>query len=95
MADIYVMESLLCTALARVASLERGYSNLFTRVADLEKRLAEAPIAYMDTRPALALCALKEEDFAKLYALQGRRVRLVVVEDDATPGANRAGEGNE
>jgi hypothetical protein len=70
---------------------ERDHSALYARVDALEKRLVEAPIAYMDTRPALALCALKEEDFAALCALQGKRVRLVVVDDDATPGAFRAG----
>lgn len=44
-------------------------------------RLSDAPIAYMDTRTALGICALKEEDFPALYALQGKRVRLVVVDD--------------
>ena len=74
------------------------YDNLTDWILDrldaLEKRLSEAPIAYMDTRPALALCALKEEDFAALYALQGKRVRLVVVDNDATAAANRAGDDN-
>jgi len=41
------------------------------------ERMALAPIALMDTRIALGLCALAEEDFPALYALQGRRVALV------------------
>lgn len=36
-----------------------------------------APVAIMDTRDALGLCAPSEEDFPALYALQGRRVALV------------------
>jgi hypothetical protein len=36
-----------------------------------------APIAIMDTRDFLGLCAPKEEDFAALYALQGHRVALI------------------
>ena len=39
--------------------------------------LTNAPIAIMDTRPELAVCAEREEDFPALYALQGRRVLLV------------------
>lgn len=34
----------------------------------------------MDTRAALGICAPTEEDFPALYALQGKRVRLVVDE---------------
>jgi hypothetical protein len=94
MADVYIMDRKINSLLGRVAALESHRSDLHARIVALEKRLAEAPIAYMDTRPALALCAMKEEDFAALYALQGKRVRLVVVDDDATPGANRAGEDN-
>lgn len=39
--------------------------------------LTAAPIAIMDTRDALGLCAPTEADFPALYALQGRRVALV------------------
>jgi hypothetical protein len=60
---------------------ERDHSALYARVAALEKRLSDAPIALMDTRTALGVCALREEDFPALYALQGKRVRLVVVDD--------------
>lgn len=44
--------------------------------------LTSAPIAIMDTRDALGLCAPTEADFPALYALQGRRVALV----DLGPG---------
>ena len=33
--------------------------------------------AVMDTRTVLGVCALQEDDFPALYALQGHRVRLV------------------
>lgn len=36
-----------------------------------------APVAIMDTREALGLCAPTEEDFPALQALQGHRVALV------------------
>jgi hypothetical protein len=39
--------------------------------------LTAAPVAIMDTRTALGLCAPTEADFPALYALQGRRVALV------------------
>jgi hypothetical protein len=39
--------------------------------------LTTAPVAMMDTRHALGVCALNEDDFPALYALQGRRVALV------------------
>lgn len=44
----------------------------------LAAKLAAAPVAIMDTRAALGLCALTEADFPALYALQGKRVRLLV-----------------
>ncbi len=37
---------------------------------------AGAP-AIMDTREALSVCAPTEDDFPALYALQGKRVRIV------------------
>ena len=46
------------------------------REAELSS-LRDAPIAIMDTRDVLGICALAEEDFAALYALRGRRVRLI------------------
>ena len=43
-----------------------------------EYRLGDAaPVAIMDTREALSLCAPAEADFPGLYALQGRRVALL------------------
>ena len=39
--------------------------------------IAKAPIAIMDTRIALGLCAPTEESFPALYALQGHRVALI------------------
>lgn len=47
----------------------------------ISERLYSAPVALMDTRTALAVCALREEDFPALYALQGKRVRLVVEDE--------------
>ena len=60
------------------AALERrkGYA-LGTVSGDAASRLAAAPIAIMDTRDALGLCAPTEDDFPALYALQGHRVALV------------------
>ena len=43
----------------------------------LQDELAAAPVAIMDTRHALGLCAPSEDDFPALYALKGRRVALV------------------
>lgn len=54
----------------------KGYA-LGTVSGDAANRLAAAPVAIMDTRDVLALCAPTEGDFQALYALQGRRVALV------------------
>ena len=37
----------------------------------------DAPVATVDTRDVLGLCAPTEADFPALYALRGRRVALV------------------
>ena len=50
-------------------------------IAALTARIEGAPVAIMDTRHALGLCAPTEEDFPALYALQGKRVALVVIDD--------------
>jgi hypothetical protein len=50
---------------------------LAAEVRRLRKRITEAPLAIMDTRSVLGLCAPTEEDFPALYALQGHRVALV------------------
>jgi len=44
---------------------------------DAVEKLARAPVAVMDTRVSLGICAPTEEDFPELYALQGHRVALV------------------
>ena len=54
----------------------KGYA-LGTVSGEAANRLATAPVAIMDTRDALGLCAPTEEDFPALYALQGHRVALV------------------
>jgi hypothetical protein len=54
----------------------KGYA-LGTVSGDAANKLAAAPVAIMDTREALGLCAPTEEDFPALYALQGKRVALV------------------
>lgn len=46
-------------------------------VIALSARIADAPVAVMDTREALGLCAPTEDDFPRLYALKGRHVALV------------------
>lgn len=51
---------------------------------DAADKLADAPVAIMDTRAALGLCAPTEEDFPALYALQGHRVALVDLGPDAS-----------
>lgn len=55
----------------------------------LRARIANAPAAIMDTRDVLGICAPTEDDFPALYALQGKRVRLVL--DDLTPNAEITG----
>lgn len=54
----------------------KGYA-LGTVSGDAANRIAAAPVAIMDTREALGLCAPTEEDFPALYALHGHRVALV------------------
>lgn len=53
-------------------------------LAELEKlraRMDSAPAAIMDTRDVLGICAPTEDDFPALYALRGKRVRLVVEDE--------------
>lgn len=50
------------------------YAEIYGNAAE---KLAAAPVAIMDTRDALGLCAPSEDAFPALYALQGRRVALV------------------
>ena len=62
---------------------KRDNANFLRRLA---ARISAAPVAIMDTRDVIGLCAPTEDDFAALYALQGRRVRLVL--DDVAPNAS-------
>lgn len=47
----------------------------------LSAMIDSAPIAIMDIRDALGICAPTEDDFQAIYAIRGKRVRLVVVEE--------------
>lgn len=53
---------------------------------DAANKLASAPVAIMDRRAALTLCAITEEDFPSLYALQGHRVALIDMDDETPHG---------
>lgn len=53
-------------------------------------KLDAAPTALMDTRTALAVCAIEDEDFPRLCALQGRRVMLIDVETNVMYPADSA-----
>ena len=50
---------------------------LAAEVRRLRATMETAPVAIMDTRAALGLCAPAEGDFPALYALQGHRVAIV------------------
>ena len=56
----------------------RQISALCDEIDRLRRRIDAAPLAIMDTRDVLGICAPTEEDFPSLYALQGKRVRLVL-----------------
>lgn len=51
---------------------------LSAEVVRLRAQFKSAPVAIMDTRDVLGICAPTEDDFPALYALQGKRVRLVL-----------------
>jgi hypothetical protein len=55
-------------------------ASLFGQAADELERFLKAPVAIMDTRDVLGICAPAEDAFPALYALQGKRVRLVLDE---------------
>jgi hypothetical protein len=59
-----------------------GLSETARYLLSLAKRVAGAPVAIMDTRDALGICAPTEEDFPALYALQGKRVLLVEIVEE-------------
>ncbi len=54
---------------------------LLREAAELARRVEGAPVAIMDSRDALGICAPAEEDSPALYAMQGKRVALVEVGD--------------
>lgn len=56
----------------------RQISALCDEIDRLRRRIDMAPVAIMDTRELLGICAPTEEDFPALYALQGKRVLLVL-----------------
>ena len=56
----------------------RQVSALCDEIDNLRRRIDQAPLAFMDTRDLLGICAPTEDDFPALYALQGKRVRLVL-----------------
>lgn len=69
----------------------RGRMEVHRRIEEAEReidrlrnRINAAPVAVMDTRDALGICAPTEDAFPALYALQGKRVRLVL---DEAPNA--------
>lgn len=64
------------------ARLLTACANGMKEAQALAERLSAAPVAIMDTRDVLGICAPTEEAFPSLYALQGKRVRLVI---DETP----------
>ena len=49
-----------------------------SKLAALQARIDTSPVAIMDKREWLCICAPTEEDFPALYALQGKTVYLVV-----------------
>lgn len=66
--------------LAQTDSGEHIDPGLLREAAAIAARVEAAPVAIMDTRDVLGICAPTEEDFPALYALQGKRVALVPVE---------------
>lgn len=52
--------------------------------------IESAPVAIMDTRDGLGVCALAEDDFPALYALKSHRVALIDMGPNAAlePPAN-------
>lgn len=72
------------------ARLLRACANGMKDAQALAARLAAAPVAIMDTRDVLGICAPAEDAFPALYELQGCRVRLV--RDDETPNVEVRGD---
>ena len=70
----------ICELRAEAEEQSRLIEKQAAEIPTLRQRIESAPVAIMDTRDALGICAPTEEDFPALYALQGKRVRLVVEE---------------
>lgn len=68
----------VCELRAEAEEQSRLIEKQASEIARLRQRIESAPVAIMDTRDALGICAPTEEEFPALYALQGKRVRLVV-----------------
>lgn len=65
---------------AQLAAYHQACIDAANEIDRLRSLIDSAPVAIMDTRAALGICAPTEEDFPALYALQGKRVRLVADE---------------
>lgn len=55
----------------------RELLELLAEYGRLREAMERAPLAIMDTRDDLGICAPTEDDFPALYALQGHRVALI------------------
>jgi chromosome segregation ATPase len=62
----------------REGALKHRAETAERELSRLRARIEAAPIGIMDKRDALGICAPAEEDIPVLYALQGKRVRLLV-----------------
>ena len=61
----------------RLSSANAAWQAWQAATAVASALLERSPVAIMDTRDALGICAPSEEDFQAIYALQGHRVRLL------------------
>jgi hypothetical protein len=61
----------------RAQQLLSERDTLQAEVDALRARINNSPVAFMDTRVTLGLCALTEADFPALYAMAGKRVAIV------------------
>jgi hypothetical protein len=66
------------SALAESFGMMYDHYETMQQAIALAKRYEDAPVAIMDTREALGLCAPTEADFPALYAIQGQRVRILL-----------------
>jgi hypothetical protein len=65
--------------LSKCASFLGYHADTLRRALAAMEAVEAAPVAIMDTRDVLGICAPTEDDFPALYALQGQRVALVRV----------------